>query len=307
MTALLRTHGIEVLGLTSNITKARIEFQAGPSNGLELQTFDYFRAGAFAHIVQDYKPDLIFNFAAKATGQGMFDTPYEMNRLNGAFVLDILEGIRASERKDAISFCQASSSEMFGAVQQKPQNENTCFRPKSPYGAAKLYAHNMVNIYRAVYGLRCCSAILYNHESVRRSPQFVTKKIAMTAAMIKLGLKDQLEIGHLGTSRDWGYSPEYMDALFLMATALQPKDYIVATGRLNTIGKLCEIAFGHLCLNYKEFVRPSADKQRLDESVDLCGDPSKIHAELGWTAKRTIEQIMVEMVEAELVRLKNEQ
>lgn len=304
MAQLLRERNIEVVGLTSNLERARREYAVPDAPEVQLVPFDFAQIGGFETVVREFAPDLIFNFAAKATGQGMFDTPFEMNRLNGTLVLDILEAIRNSPRRDQIAFCQASSSEIYGNVVRAPQDEETPFRPMSPYGAAKLYAHNLVNIYRATYGLRCCSAILYNHESVRRSAQFVTKKIAGAAAAIKLGLVDELSLGYLGTSRDWGYAPEYVQAMFQMATAPVAADYVVATGRLNTIQRLLEIAFGHVGLDYEDYVLASSQGRRIVESTNLCGDPRKIARELNWRAQKPIKQIMTEMVEYELDRLK---
>ena len=159
MAMLLQQRGIDVLGLTTNIEGAVAQFDQALFPKLRLIPFDYSQPGIFAGVAEDYKPDMIFNFAAKATGQGMFDSPFEMNRLNGTFVLDILEAIRESDRREDISFCQASSSEMFGHVEETPQVETTPFRPKSPYGASKLYAHNIIGIYRSTYGIRCCAAI----------------------------------------------------------------------------------------------------------------------------------------------------
>jgi GDPmannose 4,6-dehydratase len=300
MTKLLAARGIAVLGLTSNLEHARGEFARQEVAGLTLAPFDYTRPGDFTRVVNEFEPDLVFNIAAKATGQGMFDGPHEMSRLNGTFVIDILEALRNSPRATAISFCQCSSSEMFGNVTEMPQCETTAFRPKSPYGAAKLYAHNMVGVYRATYGLRCCSAILYNHESIRRSTQFVTRKIAHGAASIKQGLAGHLTLGALEISRDWGYAPEYVEAMYLMAVAPQPADYVVATGRTNTIRRLCEIAFGHLDLDYQQYVRVDASGKRAIESVGLQGDPSKIGRELGWSATRRIEAIMHELVDYEM-------
>jgi GDPmannose 4,6-dehydratase len=198
MAQLLAREGISVLGLSSNLARASAEFAQQPVSGLTLAAFDYSLPGAFSEVVNEFEPDLVFNFAAKATGQGMFDSPQEMSRLNGTFVLDILEALRHSKRGQQISFCQSSSSEMFGNVTETPQSETTAFRPKSPYGAAKLYGHNMIGIYRVAYNLRCCSAIFYNHESIRRSTQFVTRKIARGAASVRLGNR-----GPLGT---WGRS-----------------------------------------------------------------------------------------------------
>jgi GDPmannose 4,6-dehydratase len=237
--------------------------------------------------LSDVQVDLVFNYAAKATGQGMFDAPQEISRLNGGFVLDILEAIRASPRREAIAFCQASSSEMFGNVTETPQSETTPFRPKSPYGAAKLYAHNLVGIYRSVYGIRCSSAILYNHESVRRSNQFVTKKIAHAAASIKLGRFRSLTLGSL-------------DAMYRMARADAPDDFVVATGRLSTVRDLCEIAFGHVGLDYREFVETQKSDFRVADSVNLHGDPSRIRERLGWEARTSIRDVMTGMVDHEL-------
>ena len=162
MAQLLLREGIHVVGLTRDPESSRKQFPVSQFEGLEFVRFEYDKSGAFEKVFQKYTPALIFNFAAKATGVGMFDNPSEMTRLNGTFVLDILEALRNSPDPERTSFCQASSSEMFGNVQVSQQDESTPFLPKSPYGAAKLYAHNMVGIYRATYGVRCCSAILYN-------------------------------------------------------------------------------------------------------------------------------------------------
>jgi GDPmannose 4,6-dehydratase len=306
MATLLAERGMSVLGLTSNMAQATTQFADLRIADLDLAAFDYERPGNFSQVLDDYRPDLVFNFAAKATGRGMFESPQEMSRLNGSFVVDILEALRNSDRRDKISFCQSSSSEMFGNVVETPQSETTPFRPKSPYGAAKLYAHHMINIYRSAYNLHCSSAIFYNHESVRRSTQFVTRKIARAAARIKLGLADHLSLGALDISRDWGYAPEYVQAMYLMSTAAEPADYVVATGRLNTVRRLCEIAFGHLDLDYRQYVRVDTGGRRIVESVNLQGDPGKIQRELGWSAKVTIEEIMIHLVDHEVRLLKTE-
>lgn len=305
MTKLLVSKGVAVLGLTSDIAHATAEFRGEVNAGLELVEFDYTVIGTFSKVVSDYRPDFIFNFAARATGQGMFDDPRGMMRLNAAFVVDILEALRHDSRRNTITFCQASSSEMFGNVDEAPQTESTPFRPKSPYGASKVYAHNMVNIYRAAYGLRCCSAILYNHESVRRSTKFVTKKIANGAARIKLGLDDNLRLGSLDVTRDWGYAPEYVDAMFLMAVADRLTDYVVSTGISNAIRRLCEVAFRHLGLDYTTYIRVDTSSERMVESVGLHGKPDKIRKELGWSATRTIDQVVIELVDHEMETLKN--
>lgn len=303
MAQLLLREGIDVIGLARDPERSRQQFSLPQFAGLVIERFDYNVFGAFERVFQKHQPEFVFNLAAKATGQGMFDAPAELTRLNGTFVLDILEAIRNSPRPERIAFCQASSSEMFGNVQVSPQDEATPFRPKSPYGAAKLYAHNMVGIYRAAYGIRCCSAILYNHESIRRSTQFVTSKIANGAARISLGLQDHLQLGALDTSRDWGHAPEYARAMYLMASSAQPADYVVATGKLNTIRRVCEIAFNRVGLNYHEYVRIDTSGARYNPSIDLLGNPSRIAHDLGWRAERDLEKIITEMVDHQLAML----
>jgi len=297
------SEGFHVLGLTSNLHQAQATFEQQIGGQFELAEFDYVTSGEFRNVVEDFRPNYIFNFAAKATGQGMFDDPRNLSRLNGEFVVDILEALRQSSRRKEIILCQASSSEMYGDVDETPQTEQTPFRPKSPYGVAKLYAHNMIKIYRSTYGIRCCSAILYNHESVRRSVQFVTKKIANAAAQIKLGVADSVTLGSLGSKRDWGYAPEYVDAMFRMASADSMEDYVVATGRLSSVRDLCEVAFGHLQLDYLDYVKSQSGQIRLSESVDLLGDPEKIRKNLRWSANKGIEEIMIELVDNELAQI----
>ena len=304
MTRRLHDEQFEVLGLTSNVNRARAAFDSDLGECPDLMEFDYGRAGVIQRIVEDYRPHRIFNFASRATGQGMFDAPCDISRLNGGFVVELLEAMRQSSRREQIVLCQASSSEMYGDVTEVPQSEQTPFRPKSPYGAAKLYAHHMVRIYRSTYGVRACSAILYNHESERRSEQFVTKKIANAVALIKLGRADSLTLGSLDAKRDWGYAPEYVDAMFRMAAADRADDYVVATGRLNSVRDLCEIAFAHVGLDYREFVRLQGVQMRVAESFNLLGDPTKIRADLGWIAHKSAPEIMTELVDHEINRLR---
>lgn len=301
MARTLIAHGFEVVGLTSNPdgdAATRADLSDVP---VTVSGFDFAVPNAVAAVIERVRPALIFNFAAKATGQGMFDDPVAMTRINGVFPTEILEAIRQID--PGIGFCQASSAEMYGDVDQMPQNEGTPFRPKSPYGAAKLYAHNMVGIYRRAFGLRCCSAILYNHESVRRGPAFVTRKIARTAASIKLGLADKLVLGSIDQVRDWGYAPEYVEAMYRMAVAEAPDDYVVATGKLTSVERVCEICFGHLGLDYSCYLEIDPAFQRPINSTSLQGDPAKIRAALGWSAETRIEAILTEMVDFDYAAL----
>jgi len=302
MAALLLERDFEVLGLTSKEGAPRLDLSARFPDHFRMTLFDYGTPLRIGELLAEYRPSHIFNFAAKATGEGMFNDPYRLTRLNGGFVIDILEALRQSDRREQTVLCQASSSEMFGRVAETPQSESTAFWPQSPYGAAKLYAHHMIGIYRRAYGVRCCSAILYNHESVRRSTRFVTKKIARGAAMIKLGRLDSLALGDLDAQRDWGYAPEYVEAMYRMACADTMDDYVVATGRLTTVRELCEMAFGHLDLKYTDYVRTNEVEQRVAKSMSLHGDPRKIRAALGWNASTSVGQIMAELVEHELAQ-----
>jgi GDPmannose 4,6-dehydratase len=300
LSRLLSAEGFEVLGLTTDEKRAAAVFAEHPCPALTIERFDYNVVDAFSDVLERFKPHLVFNLASLATGQGMFSQPYAMSRVNGGFVLDILEGIRRSPRCGEISFCQASSSEMFGAVDASPQDEDTPFRPKSPYGAAKNYAHSLIGVYRRTHGLRCSSAILYNHESVRRSTSFVTKKIANGAARIKAGLQHKLDLGSLSIARDWGYAPEYVEAMFLMALSATAEDYIVATGRLTTVEDIVRICFDYLALDHTRHIVVNPNWIRPFESVNLCGNPSRILSALGWRARKSVVDMMLEMVDHEV-------
>ena len=290
------------MGLTSDEHKLDVLGQEYAGMPVRIEHFDYFKRALISELVADVKPDRIFNFAAKATGQGMFDSVGEISRLNGEFVLDILEAIRNVSPETRL--CQASSAEMYGDVSESPQNENTSFRPKSPYGAAKLYAHNLVGIYRNAYKLHCSSAILFNHESTRRPVNFVTRKIASAAAAIKLGLSDSLYLGALDAQRDWGYAPEYVDAMTRMADADSARDYVIATGRLTSVRRLCEICFNYVGLDYAEYVKVDDALKRPIATTNVLGDPSLIQSHLGWAANVTIEEIAAEMVETDFERFR---
>ena len=291
--------GDTVVGLSRDATRAGQAFpDAGPH--LVIRPFDYAAPGAIAAVIAEEAPDRIFNLAAFATGQGMFDAPLDMVRLNGVFVLEILEALRHSSRRDAIRLVQASSSEMFGAVTETPQDERTPLRPNSPYGAAKQFAHTMVGVYRQTFGVCASSAILFNHESVRRSADFVTMKIARGAARIKAGLGSQLSLGSLDVARDWGYAPDYMEAFRRIADAPDAEDFVVATGRLSTIRDVAKFAFDRVGLDWEKFVIVDQRLVRPIESIGLCGNSDKIAERLGWTATLGLKAIIEEMVDHQI-------
>ena len=296
----LLSEGYEVLGLTSDLEKAKTTFSNELNYKLTISSFDFLSPNIILSVLEDYMPDKVFNFAAKATGQGMFDFPYLVTRLNGVFVLEILEAIRTLKDSKDIVLVQASSSELFGKVLESPQNETTLGAPTSPYGVAKLFAHQMLSVYREIYGVRCSAAILYNHESERRSRDFVTAKIAFTAVQIKKGLQKELLLGSLEAKRDWGFAPEYVEAMYMMSNQCLMKDFIVATGKLTTVGSLCSAAFSHLDLDYNDYVKGDADNFRRAHSFNLLGDPSRIENELGWRHEMSSLDVIRLMVDHEM-------
>ncbi|MES2825635.1 MAG: GDP-mannose 4,6-dehydratase [Pseudomonadota bacterium] len=257
-------------------------------------------------VLIDQKPTHVFNLAALATGAGMFDNAYNMININGYAVVSILEAIRKSKLN--IKFCQAGSSEMFGLPNTSPQNELTAFNPRTPYGAAKLLAHNMVNIYRKHYGIFACSAILFNHESPIRSNQFVTRKVTQAAVKIKLGLQEKLTIGALDTRRDWGYAPDYAKAMWLMLQQQEADDFVIATGITHSIRDLCKIAFEYLDLDYQDYVEVDLSfKQRAIEGLQLVGDSTKARKILHWTPSIPFKEMIQEMVISDLNMLKTQE
>lgn len=268
----------------------RVELQAWQSQDME----------AMAEALALHRPDAVFNFAARSSGADMYLDPTGMADANGVAVVRILEAIRLTD--PAIRFCQASSSEMFGNAAESPQFEQTPSQPRSPYGAAKLFAHNMVGIYRRHHGLFACSAILFNHESPRRRAGFVTHKIANGAARIKLGLQFELQLGNLDARRDWGSAPDYAHAMHLMLEQPTADDYVVATGQSHSVRDFCEVAFGHVDLDYRDFVREDPAAFRAAEAMPLVGDAGKARRVLGWQPQIGFEAMVHQMVDAELKR-----
>ncbi len=228
----------------------------------------------------------------------MFDDPVNIGEINGLAVTRILEAIRVVDPK--IRFCQASSREIFGEAAESPQTENTAHFPRSPYGAAKLYADSMVRIYRQHYGVFACSAILFNHESPRRGLGFVTRKITSEAAKIKIGLATELHLGNLDTLRDWGFAGDYVYAMWLMLQQPGPDDYVLATGVTHSVRDFCECAFGYLGLDYRDHVKVDSSNYRPSEPVLLVGNAEKAKQVLNWEPKVGFREMVDMMVEADL-------
>lgn len=294
----LLDRGDEVIGVTSRAAGVAAAAAELASPRLTVRALDFMERGRIDALVDEYRPDLLLNFASFATGTGMFDNPASLCRVNGEFVLDVLEAARRIH--PAMRVVQASSAEMYGDSDSERQDEDSPFRPKSPYGAAKLHAHNLVRVYRTAYGLKCSSAILLNHESVRRPPAFVTRKIAQGVARISLGLAGKLALGSLDTRRDWGFAPEYVAAMIAMGESDAPDDYVLATGRHSTIRELCEIAFGHVGLDWREHVEVDSAFARTIATRPLLGCPERIHAALGWKAEVPVAQVITQMVDHDL-------
>jgi GDPmannose 4,6-dehydratase len=224
-----------------------------------------------------------------------------IGEVNGLAVARLLEAIRCTD--PAIRFCQASSSEMFGLAECTPQDEATAFRPRSPYGAAKLYAHTMIDIYRRAHGLFACSAILFNHESPRRGTRFVTRKVARAAAMIRHGLAHELRRGNLDACRDWGFAGDHVRGMRAMLAAATPADYVLATGEVHSVRELCELAFARVGLDWREYVRCDSVDFRATEEVQLRGDAGKARAQLGWQPRVRFPELVAMMVDAEMQAL----
>jgi len=265
---------------------------------IEIVEWDMLDQVVISDILLRFHPFEMYNYAAYSSGERMFDDPLSIGQINGLAVARILEGIRATDIK--IRFCQASSSEMFGEAAETPQSEKTPFNPRSPYGAAKLYAHSMINIYRKRYGLFACSAILYNHESPRRGLNFVSKKIVQEAVKIKLGLSNELVLGNLDVCRDWGFAGDYVLAMWQMLQQPVADDYVVATGKVHSVRQFCESVFGYLGLDYRNYVREDAIAYRKAESIQLVGNAEKARKEIGWVPKVGFEQMVKLMVDADL-------
>ena len=298
---LLLTKGYSVFGATRNIENARLFLPDSLVGNIELVALDMHDQFSVIKILDQYKPTEIYNCAAYSSGAEMFVDPVGIGEINGLAVSRFLKAIHEVNRN--IRFCQAGSSELFGRAFASPQSENTPFQPRSPYGAAKLYAHSMIQIYREHYGLFACSAILFNHESPRRGLGFVTRKITHTAAKIKLGLEDELCLGNLEARRDWGFAGDYVRAMWLMLQKTHATDYVISTGETHSVRDLCDIAFSHLGLDYRDFVREDKTMYRPLEPVQLVGDSAMARAQLNWKPELGFRAMVRAMVDADLNKL----
>jgi GDPmannose 4,6-dehydratase len=297
--------GYEVYGIirrSSSFNTGRIdpiyEDPHVPHRRLHLVYGDLNDASSLNRIIRTIQPDEIYNLGAQSHVRVSFDIPEYTGEITGLGTIRLLEAIRESGLKP--KFYQASSSEMFGKVQEIPQRETTPFYPRSPYGAAKLYSYWITVNYREAYDLFACNGILFNHESPRRGETFVTRKITKAAARIKLGIQQDLFLGNLDAKRDWGFAGDYIEAMWLMLQVSKPEDYVIATGETHTVREFLELAFGRLQLDWQKHVRIDTKYYRPTEVDLLIGDASKAKRDLGWEPKVRFQELAFMMVDADL-------
>ncbi len=274
-------------------------------------------------VVGEVRPDEIYNLAAQSHVQVSFDSPEFTADVDATGVLRILEAVRACGLTETCRIYQASTSELYGKVEEVPQNENTPFHPYSPYAVAKLYGYWIVREYREAYNMFCCSGILFNHESERRGETFVTRKITLAAARIAQGKQDKLYLGNLSSLRDWGYAKDYVECMWLILQNKQPEDFVIATGVQHSVREFCQLAFHYVGIelhwegeginekgideNGRVLVEVSKDFYRPTDVVNLWGDPTKAKRELGWNpSKTTFEELVKLMVESDMRKVREE-
>jgi GDPmannose 4,6-dehydratase len=253
--------------------------------------------------LRDSQPDEVYNLGAVSFVAYSWENAFVTSDVTGMGVLNILEAVRlyAGDAPDSVRFYQASSSEMFGKVQQVPQTESTLLWPRSPYGVAKVYGHYMTINYRESYGMHASSGILFNHESPRRGVEFVTRKVSQAVARIKLGLQDELVMGNLDAKRDWGFAGDYVEAMWLMLQQPTADDYVISTGETHSIHELLDVAFQHVGIEeWQPYVRQDPRFMRPAEVELLIGDATKAHTVLGWKPKVDFEGLVRMMVDADL-------
>ncbi len=299
---LLLDKGYEVHGMVRRLSSENHQRLEAIRDRITIHTGDLLDQRSLVDVMRDSEPDEIYNLAAMSFVGASWNQPTLTAEFTGLGATRMLEAMR--EACPEARYYQASSSEMFGKVRETPQNELTPFYPRSPYGVAKVYAHFITVNYRESYGLYACSGILFNHESPRRSLEFVTRKVTHTAAAIKLGLASELALGNLDARRDWGYAPDFVDAMWRMLQRDEPEDYVVGTGSHHSVGDLVNIAFAYLDLDPAEYVREDPAFMRPAEVDLLIADPTKAREELGWTPSVDFEQLVKLMIDADLALLK---
>ena len=301
---LLLSKGYEVNGLarrssTADVNTTRLKW-LGIENDVRIVDGDITDLSGLIRTMRDVRPDEVYNLAAQSFVKSSWQQPILTSNVTGIGVTNVLEALRLE--MPGARFYQASSSEMYGLIQEPMQSENTPFHPRSPYAVAKAYGHWITVNYRESFGLHASSGILFNHESPLRGIEFVTRKVTDAVARIKMGLARELRLGNIDARRDWGHSRDYVRAMWLMLQQDQPDDYVVATGRTTTVRDMCRIAFEHVGLKMDDHLVIDPDLFRPAEVEILLGDPAKAKAKLGWEATISLEEMIREMVDADLAR-----
>jgi GDPmannose 4,6-dehydratase len=301
---LLLDKGYEVNGLlrrsaSADVIDERLRW-LGIADKVRMHDGDLVDLSSLIRVMQQVKPDEVYNLGAQSFVKSSWNQPILTGQVTGMGATYMLEAVRLAAPE--ARFYQASSSEMYGLIQESPQNEKTPFYPRSPYAVAKLYAHWATVNYRESFGLHASSGILFNHESPLRGIEFVTRKVTDGVARIKLGQARGLELGNLDASRDWGHARDYVRAMWLMLQQEQPGDYVVSSGRTTSVRDMCRIAFEHVGLNWEEHVRTSQTYLRPAEVDVLLGDCTKAKTVLGWRPEISLEDMIREMVDADLER-----
>lgn len=299
----LLEQGYEVVGMVRRTSTINFHRIAHIQDKIELVSGDLLDQISLIHILEEQRPDEVYNLAAQSFVQTSWNQPVFTGEVTALGVTRLLDAIRIAD--PGIRFYQASSSEMFGKVVEVPQRETTPFYPRSPYGVAKVYGHWITVNYRESYGLHGTSGILFNHESPRRGLEFVTRKITHHVAKIKLGLADELRLGNLDSRRDWGYAGDYVKAMWLMLQRDKPGDYVIATGETHSVEEFLELAFDYVGLDWHDYVVQDPRFMRPAEVDLLVGDASKAGQELGWEPTVTFAQLVKLMVDADLKLLRN--
>ena len=302
---LLLEKGYRVFGLVRRSSTINFERINHLQDQVELVPGDLLDPSSLISALQQTAPDEVYNLAAQSFVPTSWSQPVLTGEFTALGVTRMLEAIRVVN--PAMRFYQASSSEMFGKVEETPQNEKTRFYPRSPYGVAKLYGHWITVNARESYGLFACSGILFNHESPRRGIEFVTRKVSYNVACIKLGLQQKMKIGNLDAERDWGFAGDYVRAMWLMMQQDTPQDYVVATGKTHSVRQLLDLAFGHAGLDYRNHIEVDPELLRPAEVFHLRGDYEKARLELGWEPQVGFEQLIGMMVESDLKSLSKAQ
>ncbi len=293
----------KIYGIARRVSNPNLNRIIHIKDKIEIITADIQDMASVYKAVKLIKPDEIYNLAAMSFVPASWAAPYSTVDIGGLGVINVLESIRLIDKK--IKFYQASSSEMFGKVRESPQNENTPFYPRSPYGIAKGTGHWITVNYRESFGIFACSGICFNHESPRRGLEFVSRKITYNVAKIKLGLAKDLKMGNIDVKRDWGFAGDYVKAMWMILQQREPEDFVVSTEEAHSVREFLDIAFSYVGLDYKKYVKIDKSLYRPAEVYTLVGDSSKIRKKLGWRPEVTFKQLVHMMVDGDLELLKN--